>query len=169
MKKEIWKEIPGYDGRYEVSNYGRVRSHYGKTKFLRGKIDTDGHVQQRLFNKSGSKYLSVHRLVLDAFVGECPEGMECCHNDGKPAHNHLSNLRWDTHQNNMKDSIKHGTSRAPKGENNGNAILREEDVRWIKKNYKKGVVGLREIAGKFDVSMSCVNRVIIGKTWVGVV
>lgn len=60
----------------------------------------------------GNRYIFsyVHRLVLEAFVGPCPFGMEGCHNDGDPTNNNLVNLRWDTHKNNEKDKIKHGTS-----------------------------------------------------------
>jgi hypothetical protein len=51
----------------------------------------------------------VHRLVLKAFVGPCPEGMEGCHWDGDACNNKLDNLRWATHAENVEDSIRHGT------------------------------------------------------------
>lgn len=55
------------------------------------------------------KYQYVHILVLTAFYGPCPEGMEGCHHDGDPLNNRLGNLRWDTHVGNVSDSIRHGT------------------------------------------------------------
>ncbi len=55
----------------------------------------------------------VHRLVLETFVGLCPDGMEACHRNGDPGDNKLSNLRWDTHENNMLDAVRHGTRRPP--------------------------------------------------------
>lgn len=61
----------------------------------------------------------IHRLVLEVFVGPCPEGMVACHNDGNPRNNALSNLRWDTREANMRDRDRHGTS--PRGERGGNA------------------------------------------------
>jgi hypothetical protein len=50
----------------------------------------------------------VHRLVLETFVGPCPDGMECCHNNGDPADNRLENLRWDTLSSNAYDRVEHG-------------------------------------------------------------
>ncbi len=69
--------------------------------------------------KSGKRYLHskmglIHRIVLEAFKGPCPEGMEACHNDGIPHHNRPENLRWDTHYNNMQDAKKHGVLRKKK-------------------------------------------------------
>lgn len=59
----------------------------------------------------GDRYstFQVHRLILEAFVGPCPAGMEACHNDGNPINNRLDNLRWDTHISNMQDMARHGT------------------------------------------------------------
>lgn len=51
----------------------------------------------------------VHRLVLEAFVGPCPDGKECCHRDGDPTNNSLGNLYWGTHGQNMNDQVRHGT------------------------------------------------------------
>jgi hypothetical protein len=67
----------------------------------------------------------VHRLVLEAFVCPCPEGRECCHNDGDPANNALTNLRWNTRKANIEDSRRHGIK--PIG-SRANAKLREDDV-----------------------------------------
>jgi hypothetical protein len=68
----------------------------------------------------------VHRLVLEAFVGPCPEGMEACHNNGDTADNRLVNLRWDTKQANVADKLKHGTQ--PAGSLSANATLTADDV-----------------------------------------
>jgi hypothetical protein len=66
--------------------------------------------------KSGRRYVNlkgkgrrIHRLVLQAFVGPCPAGQECCHGDGDPSNNVLSNLRWGTRSDNRRDSVGHGT------------------------------------------------------------
>ena len=55
-----------------------------------------------------------HRLVALAWIGPQPEGMEVCHDDGDPTNNHVSNLRWDTHQANASDMVRHGRAGRPK-------------------------------------------------------
>lgn len=119
--KEIWKTVPGYQGYYEVSDQGNVRSldrvvgHklYGrqvlKGQPLRAGDTGDGHLKVS-FSKDGiEKSYFVHRLVLETFVGPCPEGMEACHENGQPADNRLANLSWGTKSKNMRDIVRHGT------------------------------------------------------------
>ncbi len=113
---EEWRDIPGYD-RYQVSDYGRVRSirRHGY-KVLKGysvrelKVGFGGIRKGKVIaiavSLSGKKQ-QVHRLVLLAFRGPCPARMMGCHNDGDPTNNNFSNLRWDTHEANMADMIKH--------------------------------------------------------------
>ena len=113
---EIWKPVVGYEGYYEVSDHGRVRSldrvdTAGRTKkgVIRKAVLSRDHMQLALYRDTKMKMKYVHRLVLEAFVGPCPEGMEACHNDGNPSNNHVNNLRWDTQSENMNDRVKHGS------------------------------------------------------------
>jgi len=114
--------VSGYEGLYEVSDQGRVRSldrlrkhsrsghslHPGRV--LKPGASQYGHLRVTLVDRdSQKKRWLVHRLVAAAFVGPCPEGMEVCHNDGIPAHNHVGNLRYDTHSANLLDAVGHGT------------------------------------------------------------
>lgn len=120
---EEWRPIVGYEGHYEVSDHGRVRS------LARVVIRSDpryGPIVQRidekimaLHTRNGRKsvYLSkddkqkrirIHRLVLETFVGPCPPGMECCHANDIPDDNRLSNLRWDTCSANKDDCVRNG-------------------------------------------------------------
>lgn len=136
--EEVWKDIAGYEGRYQVSSIGRVKSlpnQIRKSELIL-KQSTHKRSEHRLVNLTSSdsgafrqKSHWVHRLVLETFVGPCPDGMEGCHNDGNPTNNVLGNLRWDTHEENTADVRKHGTLR---GENNGRAILTEEQAAEIK-------------------------------------
>lgn len=119
METEVWKPIPGWEGYYEVSNCGQVRSlprtirkadgtiQKYKGKILRGRPGKHGHVYVQLCRNAKPKGALVHRLVMAAFVGPCPEGMEVCHNDGVPGNNLLSNLRYDSHTENAYDSVTH--------------------------------------------------------------
>lgn len=113
---EVWKPVPGYEGVYEVSDLGRVRSldrldaagHRRKGRIMRLTARPDGYVQAGLHFGGHRKQLFVHRMVLLAFVGPAPEGMEACHNDGNRTTNALTNLRWDTPSENQRDCVRHG-------------------------------------------------------------
>ena len=114
---ETWKPIPGYEGQYEVSDHGRVRSltRYvlrkdGRKILCKGQVlkpwrQNSGHVAVRL---SRRKRETVHRLVLEAFKGACPIGMEACHADDNPVNNHIDNLRWASHSANLYDQVRNG-------------------------------------------------------------
>lgn len=118
---ETWRPVPGFEGTHEVSDHGRVRSldrttlrKDGTRTALRGRVlcqtvDRNGHLYVDLHREQKRQRHYVHRLVLHVFVGGPPVGYEGCHNDGNPANNHLSNLRWDTRSENVLDMVRHGT------------------------------------------------------------
>lgn len=113
---ERWLPIPGHEGRYEVSDLGRVRSlaqttrdgRRLKPRLLSGRPQTSGHLAALLTTDGVSRNALVHRLVLFAFVGPPPPGMHALHSDGDPANNRLSNLRWGTPSENSLDAVRHG-------------------------------------------------------------
>ena len=105
----------------------------------------------------------VHRLVLEAFVGPCPDGMESCHNDGNRSNNHVSNLRWDTRKGNFADCVKHGTRNY--GENNGVSKLTDDLVRRIREEYATGKITQRELAAKYECAQMTVSCIIRRITW----
>lgn len=114
---EEWRDIPGYEGLYQASTAGRIRSldRDSEQGFRRGVVlsmrphPNGGHLQVGLSKQGRNTTFKVHRLVLATFVGPCPEGMEGCHNNGDVNDNSLENLRWDTRLANIHDSIRHGT------------------------------------------------------------
>lgn len=113
----------GYEGRYEVSDRGSVRSLDRWVTYTGGKLgarhlhlgkvlkvdERNGYALVPLSSNSKSRVAFVHRLVLEAFVGPRPIGMEACHYDGDRQNNNVTNLRWDTRSNNVKDCLRHGT------------------------------------------------------------
>lgn len=161
---EVWKNIPGYEGRYQVSKQGRVRSvdHYvrcGKngagTRLVKGRVlrpgvCLSGHVSVAL-GKGNSKM--VHALVLLAFKGAPPKGYECGHRNGVPADNRLSNLRYITRAENIRDVVRHG-----------NRKVSMRDVRCIRRSSAPA----RVLAEKFGVSRSFVQNIRTGVNYAGV-
>lgn len=119
---ETWKPIPGWEGLYDVSDHGQVRSldheTVGKNGIrypFRGRLlkatlnPREQRRQVKLHRDGAGTTRTVGPLVLLAFVGPRPDGQECCHNDGDSRNDRLTNLRWDTHSANVYDSVRHGT------------------------------------------------------------
>ena len=119
---EIWKPIVGWEGLYSVSNLGQVRTdarviHYSDGRVQRRKPrprslgdHVFGYKTVTLKAKGRRQETpTVHRLVMEAFVGPRPDGMNVCHNNGDPTDNRLGNLRYDTQSENMSDRRRHGT------------------------------------------------------------
>ena len=95
MMKEIWKDIEGYDGIYQVSNFGRVRSlKWGKVKFLKPIDNKYGYLIVTLCKNSISKKYKVHRLVTQAFLPNPNNLPQVNHKDENPSNNIVSNLEW---------------------------------------------------------------------------
>lgn len=170
---EVWKPVVGYEDLYEVSNLGRVRSHGRSVTGFRGSVYwKDGRVlkQSNLPCSSGNyKVVSlsregvdeqflVHVLVLEAFVGPRPRGMDCCHfPDRDPSNNSLSNLRWDTRKGNFSDKIEHGTDM--RGEKSPVHKLSNEQVKEIRGRYERGEKQI-VLAEDYEVSQSYTSRLL---------
>lgn len=166
--KEIWKEIEGFP-LYEVSNMGRVRSWNGlgrasgtrsrSPKILSQCVGKNNRPYLRL---GGKRLFKVSTLVCEAFHGKRFGEMECCHNDGDPTNNKVTNLRWDTRSGNHADRLIHGTSN--RGERHGMSRLAKKDVLKIKKLFSNGLSQAR-IAKMFSISQQHVSKVVNGKRW----
>ena len=118
------------------------------------------------FSRNGiSQSFQVHRLVLGLFVGPCPEGMEACHEDGNHLNNALSNLRWDTHVENMGDMVRHGTR--PRNESHGNRKLSWQLVNKIRAEVAGGLVrgDILRLSEKYGISRSQIGRIVHGDHW----
>lgn len=173
---ETWRDVPGYESRYQVSDQGRVRSvarfvnqgnrwgalrqRFVPGQVLRNTMNGTGYLQISL-GRDGKKH-SVHKLVLLAFVGPCPRAHECAHGDGDRTNNTLGNLRWATRIDNHNDKRKHGTT--AKGESNPNAKLTDGTVKLIRCGSASGATQ-RALARRFGISQQAVSRVLCGKAW----
>lgn len=150
---EEWRPVSGYEDAYEVSNHGRVRSldrelpnSATTTRFLSGRVLKHyviryGYHRVTLWKSNKSNRIVVHKLVLEAFVGPKPEGMECRHLDGNPANNHLTNLVWGTSAENKKDIVRHGKHHGQKKTHcpRGHELVFPNLVAsaWEKRNYRE--------------------------------
>ncbi|MBA4191325.1 MAG: hypothetical protein C0467_25365 [Planctomycetaceae bacterium] len=175
----MYKPIPGHPG-YRVGDDGSVWTCRGRTSIGKGRgrgslaiiterwrplkqcLMTSGRMMVTL---SASRYRRfVHHLVLEAFVGPCPDGMEACHSpDRGPTNNRLENLRWDTKEANMEDRDKHGGTL--RGERNTSAKLTSKVVRKIRSEYATGKVSLGHLARKHGVTRRSIRLAVDRQTW----
>lgn len=173
MKDEIWKDIPGYEGKYQASSLGRIKSlsrqvrgvnHYTGKEFLRtipekilkpGRYCKTGHLSVMLEHGGNGK--PVHQLILLTFVGEPPEGHEVLHNDGDPTNNRLDNLRYGTRRENILDVYHQGSCWRK---------LSIEDVETIRFGIYCGIRGC-ELARMMNVSQQLISKIKNGRayTW----
>lgn len=114
---------------------GSVRGLGTGWRRLYGHQQRSGHVIVSLGRKNASY---VHRLVLEAFVGPCPEGMECRHLDGNPGNNRLDNLAWGTRKENYEDSVEHGTAYGISRENRARMSADSPTKPWSYVRHKHG-------------------------------
>lgn len=178
---EQWKEIPEFPG-YEASDHGKIRSYWKQSGKIGGggkwflsdnpqRILKPGKARRNpypivILQKNHKRIcMKVHRLILLAFIGPCPEGMEGCHKDGNRQNPRLDNLRWDTRAGNNIDRYRHGHYETqPKGEAHPNSKLKKEDIIQIRKMIIQGI-SLADIGRSLDVSTSNICAISKGRTW----
>lgn len=158
-----YRDIEGFPG-YKVGNDGSVWSNHifnrwnkiGPWKQLNPGINKiSGH--RMLVLHPGRFSIQVHRLVMNAFRGPCPDGLETCHYDDDTSNNHLSNLRYDTHKSNMAEAARNG--RMP-------TKLTEEQAKEILAEFRlKGRIHQVNTGKKYGVSQSAIWSLINRRTW----
>lgn len=120
MPGEVWREVPGYETLYEVSDSCRIRN-CSTGKVLTPDVDATGRGRVYLYKDKVRKRHYPYRLMLEAFVGPCPAGKEACHRNDDPSDNRLENLYWGTRSENMVDLVTNGrayqttVTQCPKG------------------------------------------------------
>lgn len=176
---EEWRAVVGFEGAYEVSNLGNVRSldrfvDYKKRCQYSGKIleiskwvlgvnlrpapGTSGHLSVVL---GRNKTRQVHSLVIEAFVGPRPLKHECCHSNGICTDNRAENLRWGTRHENIVDAFKHGGRQ--RGENSTYAKLKQHQVEEIRSLLPN--LSAPKIAKMFGVSAGAIYSIKYGHNW----
>jgi hypothetical protein len=164
------RPIDGWPG-YFITDDGRIlsqRNRFGKpmpsgmVRVLAGYVMPKGYHAALLCVSGKRRHVLTHRLVLEAFVGPCPSGMECRHLDGNPENNNRSNLEWGTPQQNAAD--KESKRTAIKGARHKLAKLNDLKVHAVRDLRLAGWTH-SEIAALFETSRSAVTLVLAGKSW----
>lgn len=177
---EIWKPVVGFEGLYEVSDQGRVRSLPRVTQVKNrwgnlvdrkfpGKVlsaaNSKNRSNRRFVGLSANKTQTVKlvaHLVAEAFLGNRPVGHQVCHNNGDATDDRAVNLRYDTPAGNMADCLAHGTR--PKGETHGSARLTSDDVVKIRAAVAAGAKQ-KDVAVEFGVHAKYVSLVVARSRW----
>ena len=177
MTRERWRPIPGYEEHYEVSDFGRVKSiarrvpvrgathkywRYCPERILTPWGLERGYPRVTLAKAEAHQNFWVHVLVLLAFKGKRPRGMQARHLNGTSTDNRLANLVWGTPTENYADMRLHGT--AARGERHGSAKLSEADVRQIR-NAPKKFGAITALARKLGVCRATITKIRSGERW----
>lgn len=174
---EIWKDVKGFEGIYQISNYGNLKSLERKTfnkgtccynlikeKILKKATDKDGYVKYCLFLKGNRENKSAHRLVALAFIENPENKPQVNHIDGNKKNNHVSNLEWCTASENSNHALNMGLSYQKPGEGHHMSKLTEKEVIVIRELYKNNTTQ-KEISFLFNVSQTQIYRIVNKKSW----
>jgi hypothetical protein len=173
-----WKPVVEYEGLYEVSNFGEIRSldrfikksPSGRMAFVHGKIIkqfacNERYLKVSLSKNGNAKTHRVARVVASVFLDNKDSKGQVNHKDGNRFNNKADNLEWATQEENMRHAVKAGLHPPQIGEDHGCAILNEDDVRKIRTLVQKGI-GYRPLGAMFGVDHSTIYRIVHRKTWV---
>lgn len=162
MSEEIWRDITGYEGLYQVSNCGRVKSFYHGGRILKQSLKR-GYMFVELYLNTNGKIHIVHRLVAQAFIPNPLNKLEVNHINGIKTDNRVENLEWVTRSENEQHAYDTGLAHGMRGENNLNAKLTNEQARYIRENPDKLTGG--QLAKRFGITPISVSEIQRGKTY----
>ena len=165
MQVEVWKDIEGYGGVYQISNFGRIKSfsNRSKGKELALVRNPSGYMYIHLWINGKCRYFRVHRLLAKAFIPNPENKPEINHKNGIKDDNKVENLEWCTHKENMEHAFKIGL-KSHIGEKHPCAKLKNSDVQEIRRLLK---YGLKQcfIAKMFLSSDRIISHINTGSRW----
>lgn len=175
--EEVWKSVAGYEGLYEVSNFGRVRALARtitdkngrvsniKERMMKQPLSNTGYHHTALTKNKVLTTTNVHRLIAEAFIPN-PDNKPCVnHIDGDKSNNSITNLEWVTHRENMEHASRRNLFRT--GSKHSAAKLNEEKVRFIRTNITTngGKITYKEMGEMFGVCRHVLQCVAYRRTW----
>ena len=172
---EEWRDVPGYERSYQVSNLGRVRALdrkvYHKNGFwtkrkevaLKQQISKDGYHTVGFWTRGKMRLFRVHRLVMLAFIGLCPDGLQVNHKNGIKTDNRLANLEYVTLNENMLHAAR--VMGVGVGERNGQAKLKAKEVIEIRRQYHDKGRTLTRLSRQYGVHISTIYLIVNNKKW----
>ena len=163
---EIWKDIKGYEGKYQVSTYGNVRNKV--TGYVMKKRHTfDGYVKVTLTVNYKAKDYRVHRLVAETFIPNTHNKETVNHIDGNKDNNCVDNLEWSSRHEQLEHAYKLGLKKSIRGCDNINAKLTAEQVIYIRTHYKphSKEFGTVALGKKFGVNNTTIGDIVRGVTY----
>lgn len=159
----IWKPVKDFENHYHINNFGSVKRIFpsnGATvnKILKPCVNKYGYYILHLSKHGKQINRSVHRLVLESFIGLRPKDYECNHKDGNRLNNNLDNLEWVT----QYDNLLHRNT--AKGEDSPKSKLKKEDILKIRHLYKNGF-SFGKISKFFNVHKTQISRICKRQSW----
>lgn len=169
LPSEIWRDVVDeeidYEGKYQVSNFARVRSLKRKVKIIKPDIIHTGYSRITLYKDDKKKRIYVHVLVARAFIPNPENKPEVDHIDTNKFNNHLFNLRWVTGSENIRHAFEMGVSKS--GCEHGQAKFTAEQVREIRRDCVPGDPerGFKAFARKFNVTHRIISDAYYGRSY----
>lgn len=164
--EEIWIEMIDFP-KYEISNFGRVRSNVKDARILKFVKNHKGYYLVRVYKNKKQYTFSVHRLVCSHFNGDrrSEKGLQVNHINGDKNNNRADNLNWMTNQENAIHAFELGLRKAKKGEDNYKSKLTEEKIHKIVEILNTTELSCSKIGKMFEVSGDCIYDLVRGKSW----
>lgn len=160
---EEWRDIEGTDGKYQVSNYSRVKRFCnGEVKILKPSISPEGYTFCSLTVNRKKKMPKVHRLVAEAFIPNPDNKPYVNHIDGCKWNNCASNLEWVTHSENVRHADASGLRELPRGEEHRATKITDEQVLYIRENPDK--LNTYQLGEKFGVDPTTIGNIQMGRS-----
>jgi len=166
--EEQWRDITGYEGRYQISSLGRVKSlirpGVKQERILKPNILPRGYHQIRLVTHHRNRNFAVHRLVCSAFHSNPCALPQVNHIDGDKSNNTVANLEWVNNATNLIHAYKLGLRVPPRGSAHPKAKLTEATVKIIKRRLSDGA-SLAELGRAYGVTYMTIRQIKCGATW----